>query len=73
MKKSAYPIRPILTEADYQAALQLVAPYLENEPVSNGDTGKHFEAMVALIEACEVKYYSVDHGVPTPGDRGSNT
>jgi antitoxin component HigA of HigAB toxin-antitoxin module len=26
-----FPIRPIRTEADYQAALQLVAPYFDND------------------------------------------
>lgn len=32
MKKNAYPIHPIRTETDYQAALQLVAPYFDDEP-----------------------------------------
>lgn len=41
---------PIRTEADYQAALKLVAPYLENGPEIKSD-------MVALIEACEAAHY----------------
>ena len=36
MKKNAYPIR---TEADYQAALKLVAPYFDNEPELESDVG----------------------------------
>ena len=66
MKKNAYPIRPIRTEADYQAALQLVAPYFDNEPELESDAGAHFEAMVTLIEAYEAKHYLIDP--PDPVD-----
>ncbi|MFM6991092.1 MAG: type II toxin-antitoxin system HigA family antitoxin [Rhodoferax sp.] len=59
MKKNAYPIQPIRTEADYQRALQLVAPYFDNEPEVDSDAGAHFEAMVALIEAYEAKHYPI--------------
>lgn len=37
-------IRPIRTEAKYQAALQLVAPYFDNEPELDSDAGAYFEA-----------------------------
>ena len=53
-------IHPIRTEADYQAALQLVAPYFDNEPEIDSDAGAHFEAMLTLIEAYEAKYYPID-------------
>ncbi len=66
MKKTAYPIRPIRTEADYQAALQLVAPYFDNEPELESDAGAHFEAMITLIEAFEAKHYPIDP--PDPVD-----
>lgn len=69
MKKNAYPIRPIRpirTEADYQAALQLVAPYFDNEPELESDAGAHFEAMMTLIEAFEAKHYPIDP--PDPVD-----
>ena len=59
MKKNAYPIQPIRTEADYQLALQLVAPYFDNEPEPESDAGAHFEAMVTLIEAYEAKHYPI--------------
>ena len=62
MKKNTYPIR---TEGDYQAALQLVAPYF-NEPELESDAGAHFEAMVTLIEAYEAKHYPIDP--PDPVD-----
>jgi HTH-type transcriptional regulator/antitoxin HigA len=57
MKKNAYPIR---TAADYQAALQLVAPYFDSEPEPDSDAGAHFEAMVTLIAAYEAKHYPID-------------
>ena len=60
MKKNAYPIHPIRTEADYQAALQLVARYFDDEPELESEAGAHFEAMVTLIEAYEAKHYPID-------------
>ena len=60
MKKNAYRLRPIRTEADYQTALRLVAPYFDNEPELETDAGAHFEAMVTLIEAYEAKHYPID-------------
>ena len=55
-KPDRYPIRPIRTDADYRAALALVAPYFDNEPEIDSDAGAHFEAMVTLIEAYEAKH-----------------
>ena len=66
MKKNAYSIHPIRTEADYLAALQLVAPYFEKEPEIDSDAGAHFEAMLTLIEAYEAKHYPIDP--PDPVD-----
>ena len=59
MKKNLYPIHPIRTDADYQQALNLVAPYFDNEPELDSDAGAHFEAMVTLIEAYEAKHYLI--------------
>ena len=59
MKKNLYPIHPIRTDADYQQALKLVAPYFDNEPELESDAGAHFEAMVTLIEAYEAKHYPI--------------
>lgn len=59
MKKNASPIQPIRTEADYQNALKLVAPYFDNEPELDSDAGAHFEAMVTRIEAYEAKHYPI--------------
>ena len=56
-KPDRYPIRPIRTDADYRAALALVAPYFDKEPEIDSDAGAHFEAMLALIEAYEARHY----------------
>lgn len=59
MKKSTYQIRAIRTKADYQAALQKVAPYFDNEPEIDSDAGAHLEAMITLIQAYEAKHYPI--------------
>ena len=56
-KPDRYTIRPIRTDADYRAALALVAPYFDNEREIGNDAGAHLEAMVTLIEAYEAKHY----------------
>lgn len=50
-------VQPIRTEADYQAALRLVAPYFENEPEVDSNAATHFEAMIKVIRAYEAKHY----------------
>ena len=59
MKKSTHAIQPIRTEADYQNALRLVAPYFDIEPELDTDAGAHFEALLTLIEAYEAKHYPI--------------
>jgi len=58
-KTDRYPLRAIRTEADYQAALALAAPYFDHEPEPDSDAGAHFEALLALIEAYEAKHYPI--------------
>lgn len=58
-KPNRYAIQPIRTDADYRAALALVAPYFDNEPEIDSDAGAHFEAMLTLIEAYEAKHYPI--------------
>ena len=52
-------IRPIRTKTDYQAALQGVSPYFDNEPEIDSEAGAHFEAMMTLIKAYEAKHYPI--------------
>ena len=57
-------IRPIHTDADYQAALREVAPYFETEPEIGSPDGDRFEVMLTLIEAYEAKCFPID--LPDP-------
>ena len=56
-KPDKYAIHAIRSDADYRAALALVAPYVEDEPEVDSEAGAHFEAMITLIEAYEAKHY----------------
>lgn len=60
MKPDAYSLHPIRTEADYQAALKLVAPYFDHEPEPDSEAGAHFEALLVLIEAYEAKHHPIE-------------
>ena len=53
-------IRPIRTEADYQAALKTVSPYFDQEPKSGTEDADRFEVMLALIQAYEAKNHPID-------------
>lgn len=44
-------IRPIHTDAEYQAALKEISPLFDNEPEPGTPEGDAFEVMIALIEA----------------------
>lgn len=52
-------IKPIRTQAEYEAALRAVAPYFENEPLLGTPQADYFEMLVILIEAYEAKHYSI--------------
>ncbi len=58
-EKDHLPNRAIRTRADYEAALQEVTPYFDNEPEIDSDAGAHFEAMITLIEAYDAKHYPI--------------
>jgi len=53
-------IRPIRTEADYQAALKAVAPFFDEEPIAGSDDADRFEVLLALIQLFEAKNYPID-------------
>ena len=59
MSKPQFLIRPIRSQADYEAALVQVEPYFDNEPDADSDAGAHFEAMVAVIEAYEARRFPI--------------
>ena len=53
-------IRPIRTQADYEAALAEVSPLFDNEPEPGTPQGDRFEVLVTLLEAYERKHYPID-------------
>ena len=52
-------LKPIRTEADYQAALQAVAPYFEHEPQAGSEEADQFEVLLLLIEHYEASHYPI--------------
>jgi HTH-type transcriptional regulator/antitoxin HigA len=57
-------IKPIRTEADYKTALKEVAALMENDPALGTPDGDRLDVLVTLIQAFEVRHYSID--LPDP-------
>lgn len=51
--------KPLHTEADYEAALQAVSPFFDNEPDEGTPESDNFEMLIILIEAYEAKHYPI--------------
>lgn len=54
-----FTLRPIRTDADYQAALKRVEPCFDTDPEPDSDERAHFEALIALVMAYEAKHFLV--------------
>lgn len=52
-------LKPIRTEAEYEAALEQVAPYFDSEPEPGTADSDRFEILVMLIEAYEAKHHRI--------------
>jgi HTH-type transcriptional regulator / antitoxin HigA len=59
-------LRPIRTEADYDAALAEVEAYFANEPKRGTPEGDRFEILLALIGAYEKDHWRIE--APTAVD-----
>ena len=57
-------IKPIKTEADYDAALKEVERLLETDVEPNTPAGDRLEVLVTLVDAYEAKHYPM--GLPDP-------
>jgi len=53
-------LRPIHTEADYDAALAEIEQYFDNEPQRGSPEGDRFEILLALIGAYEQARWRID-------------
>jgi HTH-type transcriptional regulator / antitoxin HigA len=57
-------IRPLKTEADYDAALEEIAKYFENEPEPDTPQGDRFELLARAIGEYEDKHYPIEEPGP---------
>jgi HTH-type transcriptional regulator/antitoxin HigA len=57
-------VRPLKTEADYDAALQAIAPYFEHEPTPGSPAGDRFELLALVIGDYEDKHWQIDPPEP---------
>jgi HTH-type transcriptional regulator / antitoxin HigA len=56
--------RTLQSEDEYNAALDEVRPYFENEPDEGSDEAAHFDALVLLIEQYEANHYAIPTASP---------
>ena len=61
-----YQLKPLRTEADYQAALKVASTFFDapSEPVPGSEEEATFDALLTLIEAYESKHYPIE--LPDP-------
>lgn len=57
-------IRPIRTEADYQASLREASRLMENDPEADTADGDRLDVLVTLIQAYEDRHFPID--LPDP-------
>jgi HTH-type transcriptional regulator/antitoxin HigA len=61
-----FDLRPIRTEADYDAALAAIEPFFENEPEPGTREADRFDILAALIAAYENEHWRIE--APSPVD-----
>lgn len=62
-------LKPLRTEADYEAALLAASDYFDNEPEPGSKEGDHFEMLIMLIAAYEEKNLPVSPADPVEAIR----
>jgi len=53
-------IKPIHSEADYEAALAAVSPLFDNQTEPGSEAGDFLEVMILLIEKYEQEHYPIE-------------
>lgn len=53
-------IRPIHTEADYQAALGDIAALMESDPAPGTPEGDRLDILATLVQAYEARHFPID-------------
>lgn len=60
----AINVRPLRTEADYDAALAAVRPYFDNPPESGSADADRFELLILVIKAWEDAHIPIPDASP---------
>jgi HTH-type transcriptional regulator / antitoxin HigA len=63
------PIRPLRNEADYEAALDEIEAYFENEPKAGTPAADRFDLLALVIEDYERKHWPIDAPDPVEAIR----
>ena len=62
-------VRPLRTEADYDAALVEIARYFENPPELGTTEADRFDLLATVIEAYEAKHWPIEPADPVDAIR----
>ena len=62
-------IRPVRTEAEYEAALKEIETYFESEPRQGSPEADRFDILATLIEAYEREHWPIDAPDPVEAIR----
>src|SRR5215217_1055466 len=63
-RKRSTPLRPIRTEADYDAALAEIEVYFDHEPEPGTAEADRFEVLATLIGAYERQHWTIEPPEP---------
>jgi HTH-type transcriptional regulator/antitoxin HigA len=55
-----FEIRPLRTEDDYDAALETIAAYFENEPAPGSDDADRFDLLALVIADYEARHWAIE-------------
>ena len=59
-----HAVRPLRTEADYDAALAAVRPYFDCEPEAGSPEADHFDLLALVIKAYEDEHHPIPDADP---------
>jgi len=55
-----FDIRPLRNEADYDAALEAIAAYFENEPAVESEDADRFDLLALVIADYEARHWAIE-------------
>ncbi len=57
-------VRPLRTEADYEAALAAIRPYFDDEPAEGTPEADHYDLLAMVIEKYEDEHFPIPAADP---------